>query len=175
MKVNESKLAAATELIYVSLGTVCNTDVEPFILLIEGIKAINRSAPDNRYKFLMSVGDQCHEKFQMMSKNKEIEIPSNLLIMPRVPLLDVLKRASLFITHSGQGSTADELGLGVQLDFDTMNSEAIKKACTTVLNDKSYLERAVLFSQLSRKYKGTQEANRITLEFLQNAPKIKSN
>ena len=36
---------------------------------------------------------------------------------------------------------ADELGLGVRLDFTTMNTNDIRKAIHTVLHDKSYDER----------------------------------
>ena len=200
LKVDESKLNGDLELIYVSLGTVCNTDIEPFLILIKGIKAINKSASKNRFKFLMSVGDTSFSKFQTIIKNKELEIPDNLLIMPRVPQLDVLKRASLYITHSGQGGTSesihygvpmvcipvmgdqpavayrvcDELGLGVQLDFDTFDGESLKNAAMKVLDDKSYLERTLLLSQISRKYNGTKEASRLTIEYLQAKQKIKS-
>ena len=195
LKVEDSKLAAAecAELIYVSLGTVVNREVEPFLRLIDGIKLINKSTSEKRYKFLMSVGDKTHSNIQQLTASNKLELPGNLLVMPRVPQLDILKRASLFITHSGQGGTSeaihygvpmvcipvmtdqpevayrvsDELGLGVQLNFDTFDGEAIKNAVLRVTGDKSYLERVLLYSQISRKYNGAKEATRITFEFLQ--------
>jgi MGT family glycosyltransferase len=197
LRVDDSKRAGQPKLIYASFGTLVNTDIEPFLKVIDGVKALNRSNPNNQFKFLISTGDISYANFQKMIEDKQIEIPSNLLLMPNVPQLDVLKRASLFITHSGQGSTsesihygvpmvcipvmgdqpavayrtADELGLGVQLNFDEFDGQAVKEAALTVLNEKSYLERVLLFSQISRKYQGTKEATRITIEYLHSKSK----
>lgn len=197
LRVDNSKRAGQARLVYASFGTLVNTDIEPFLKVIDGVKAINSSNPNDQFKFLISTGDISYARFLKMIADKELEIPDNLLLLPKVPQLDVLKRASLFITHSGQGSTsesihygvpmvcipvmgdqpavayrtADELGLGVQLDFDEFDGEAVKKAALTVLNDTSYLERVLLFSQISRKYQGTKEATRITIEYLQSKSK----
>ncbi len=62
---------------------------------------------------------------------------------------------------------ADELGLGVRLDFTTMNTNDIRKAIHTVLHDKSYYERMDLHSKLSRKHVGHTKGAELILEYLQ--------
>ena len=43
------------------------------------------------------------------------EIPDNVLVRPRVPQLDVLERADVFVTHGGMNSTMEALYYGVPL------------------------------------------------------------
>ena len=120
-------------------------------------------------------------------------MPQNVLLMPKVPQLDVLKRASLFITHSGQNSTSesihygvpmvcipvfgdqpsvayrvtDELGLGVRIPYDDLTPQKLHEAAAEVLNDTGYLERVLLYSKISRKYNGTQNATQKVVEYIQ--------
>jgi MGT family glycosyltransferase len=41
--------------------------------------------------------------------------PSNFIVLPRVPQLDVLQRASAFVTHGGMNSTSESLYFGVPM------------------------------------------------------------
>jgi UDP:flavonoid glycosyltransferase YjiC (YdhE family) len=49
---------------------------------------------------------------------------------------------------------ADELGLGVRLDFVDMKPEQVRNAAHTILSDKSFFLRAARFAKFSKEYKG---------------------
>ena len=66
---------------------------------------------------------------------------------------------------------ADELGMGIRLDYDSLSALKIKEALTTILDDASYLERVTLYSQISRKYDGPKIATNQIIQYLQ---KLKS-
>ena len=111
-----------------------------------------------------------------MIKKGELREQANILFVKKVPQLDVLKRASLFFTHSGQGSTneaihygvpmicipvfgykpsvayrlADKLGLGFV--YEELKANNFKEAINKILTARSYLDRVSLFYQISRKY-----------------------
>ncbi len=93
------------------------------------------------------------------------DLPSNFIVRTRVPQLEVLQRADVFITHGGMGSTmgglwygvplvvmpqmpeeaitADrvvELGLGIKLD-PAANARDIRDAVETVNADPAYRDR----------------------------------
>jgi UDP:flavonoid glycosyltransferase YjiC (YdhE family) len=63
---------------------------------------------------------------------------------------------------------ADELGLGIRLDFTKMNSNDIRKAVHTILQDKSYYERMDMHSKLTRKHAGHLNGAKLVLEYLTN-------
>ena len=145
-------------------------------------------------RLLMTCGDSVYEQLQEMAKSKRLWIPHNVLLVKKSPQLDVLKRASLFITHSGQGSTSesihygvpmvcipffgdrpsvayrvcDELGLGKRLDFDKFTAKELNECICKLLRDKSYLERCLLFSKISRKYNAPIDGAKIVFEFVQS-------
>lgn len=92
---------AGRRLIYVSLGTINNDDVGFFKMCIEAFAG--------------------RDEFVIMSTGKRIDpavfgtLPANIAIYAWVPQLDVLRRASLFVTHGGLGSVHDGLYFGVPL------------------------------------------------------------
>ena len=49
-----------------------------------------------------------------------------------------------------------------------MNSNDIRKAVHTILQERTYYERMDLHSKLSRKYVGHVNGAKLTLEYLQN-------
>ena len=193
MRVDEEFLAKRkTKLIYVAFGTLFNQDIKPYLNVIDAFNSLEQSESD-QLKLLISTGDKTYAKFQEMIKKGEYKNQDNILLMNKVPQLDVLKRASVFITHSGQGSSseamhygvpmicipvfgdqppvayraADELGLGIRLDYDKLSASIVKEALLKILNDRSYLERVSLFAQLSRKHNGPQTATKLVIQYLQ--------
>ena len=63
---------------------------------------------------------------------------------------------------------ADELGLGIRLDFTIMNSNDVRKAIHKILNNKSYYERMERYSKLSRNHSGYSNGAKLIIEHLNN-------
>jgi UDP:flavonoid glycosyltransferase YjiC (YdhE family) len=106
---------------------------------------------------------------------------SRVLLLPRAPQIEILKRASLFITHNGMNSTsesihygvpmiclpqamftdqpvvakrvADELGCGIRLK-PNCESNDIAIEIKNVIRNKQYLERTLRLTYLSRRFNG---------------------
>ena len=196
-------LRGSKKLIYASFGTVHDGDTQPYLKIIDAIKELNARAEFGDICLIVSTGKRTFELFQQLIRREETEMPEYVLLMPRVPQLSVLKRASLFITHCGQNSTsesihygvpmvcipvisdqpsvayrvADELGLGIRLSYRDFTAEHVRQAIEDIFRDNGYLERSLLYAKISRKYKGTVNASKIVIEFLQSncKKKIKTN
>lgn len=89
------------KLIYISLGSL-NTNFVDFYKTC--ITALN----DNDYYVCMSIGKKC-EVSQLG------EIPPNFFVKSFLPQLEILKRADVFITHSGFNSVNEALYFGVPM------------------------------------------------------------
>ena len=192
------------KLIYASFGTLANQDMKSFLSMIEAVRTFDQERNTcgikaSQIKLLLSVGHKSFAIFQKMIQSKELQVPENVLVLDKVPQLDVLKRAHLFITHSGQGSTseaihygvpmvclpvigdqplvayrtADELGLGIRLSVDDVNHIKIRKAIVEIFDDKSYLERSLIYAKLSEKHNGLKTATEIIMNLLENSEKSK--
>lgn len=61
---------------------------------------------------------------------------------------------------------ADELGLGVRLDFTNIRAEKIRKAMHEILGDRSYYERSKRYSELSRKHNGYLNGSKLINELI---------
>ena len=62
---------------------------------------------------------------------------------------------------------ADQLGLGIRLETETLTYEKIRNAAHTILNDKSYLIRIKRFSDISRSYDGVENIKSEIIEIIQ--------
>ncbi len=87
--------------IYISFGTVFNDKGDFYRLCLEAFADLN-------YRVVMSVGTRT----DMLDLGT---IPSNFIVKPFVPQLQILQRAALFITHSGMNSVSEGLSVGVPL------------------------------------------------------------
>lgn len=135
-----------TSVIYISLGTIVKGTLSFFKKCIEAFQNENVTV-------IMSVGKD-------FIIDKLGEIPKNFYIYNSVPQISVLKYSDIFITHGGMNSISealvqgvpmvvipfmadqptnarriDELKLGKQLNYKTVNSEILRKTTISVMND----------------------------------------
>ncbi len=110
-------------------------------------------------------------------------LPSNFIVRPLVPQLEVLKRANVYITHGGMGSVMGalwygvplvvvpqmpeqallaarvaELGLGIRLDPPDAKPEALRDAVNTVHTDPAYRNRIAEMQSAMREAGGYRRA-----------------
>lgn len=87
-------------LIYASMGTILNGRADVFRTIAAGV------AKHRGTQLVLSIGDQLDPK--------EIgPTPSNAIIVNQAPQLEVLKRASVCITHAGLNTVLESLAQGV--------------------------------------------------------------
>ena len=180
------------KLIYVSLGTVYNEIRRLYSILIEAFSNFDQLSIDiddakiklNSMQIIFSLGPSVYKHFDQLVKENKIKIPKIMHLAPSCPQLEILKRASLFITHSGMNSTSEsihyavpmlcmplngdqplnayrvaiELGLGLYFDYKTVNEIDIVKGIHRILSDSSYYARCNHYSKLSRQYIGHKNA-----------------
>jgi UDP:flavonoid glycosyltransferase YjiC (YdhE family) len=61
----------------------------------------------------------------------------------------------------------DELGFGIRLSVHNLTIKSIQDAVFTVLNEKSYSERILRYSKISRKYDGVKNSTNYCIEFIE--------
>ena len=61
---------------------------------------------------------------------------------------------------------ADELGMGISLDYAVMSPNDIYQAVHKVVNDKSYYERTDRFSKISNSYPGYLNGANLIIDLL---------
>ena len=55
------------------------------------------------------MGEQIFNRFQDMIYKDEYILPKNILLVKTAPQVELLKRASLFVTHGGMNSTSESI------------------------------------------------------------------
>jgi UDP:flavonoid glycosyltransferase YjiC (YdhE family) len=111
-------------------------------------------------------------------------------LVPFAPQLEILKRASIFLTHCGMNSTSEsiwfgvpmicmpvtvdqplvahrvskELELGILLDLNNFKIEELVKSFEKIYIDDSIQKKAFEYSQTSQKYNGNER----TIEIIKN-------
>lgn len=196
--INSSKLINRNKLIYASLGTVFNNNVFIFDKIIDSIQILNKNQSNLfNIKLLISVGKDGYLKYKNRIKYENFQLPENVTLMPNVPQIDVLERASLFITHCGMNSTSeaihyavpiiclpisadqpfvawrvtDDLKLGKMFDPLDLKADILANAIQDMLRNNSYLERMLDFSKVSRKYTASSTSAKLILEFMKDNEK----
>lgn len=121
-----------------------------------------------------------------------------ILIRARVPQLEVLKRAKVFVTHCGMNSmneaikyavpivgipiegdqpvvawrACEQLELGIRVDAGSnelmMTVEKVAEAIEKVLSLSKYSKNINEMSKVTNKYNGQLEASRILIDYLNN-------
>jgi MGT family glycosyltransferase len=87
-------------LIYASMGTILNGKVEVFRTIAAAL------ARHKDVQLVLSIGDQ-------LEPEQIGPVPSNAIIVKRAPQLELLKLASICITHSGLNTVLESLAQGV--------------------------------------------------------------
>jgi zeaxanthin glucosyltransferase len=87
-------------LIYASMGTVLNGRVEAFRTIVDAL------AKHKDLQLVLSVGDR-------VEPDQIGPAPNNAIIVKRAPQLELLKRASVCITHAGLNTVLESLAQGV--------------------------------------------------------------
>lgn len=180
------------KLIYVSLGSILNQSFKIYKTIIDSFELFDEKTNSN-LTVIVSLGKKVYDLFQDMIDNKKLQIGSNIVLVQSAPQIAVLKRASLFVTHSGMNSTSesihfgvpmvcvplgadqplvayracDELGLGVRLNFETIKPCDIFSAIQTILNDSSYRHRVKRFAEFSKMNRGADNARELIMNVLE--------
>ena len=97
------------KLIYISMGTV-NNDMMPFY------KTCISALRDTDYQVIMSVGN-------LVSIEDFKELPENISVFSHVDQIAVLKKADVFVSHSGMNSVSESLYMSVPLVMLPQTSE----------------------------------------------------
>jgi zeaxanthin glucosyltransferase len=157
-------------LIYASLGT-----------LVNGL--------DDVYKHILKAVETLEEVQVVLSVGKNISpknlgrIPSNTIVVRSAPQIELLKRASLCITHAGLNTVLESLahgvpmvaipigydqpgaatriahyGVGEFIELDDLTTKRLKRLIEEVLEDPSYRERADYFQKVISKTRGLDVA-----------------
>nr|QVK45635.1 UDP glucuronosyltransferase [Brachionus paranguensis] len=191
-----NQLTSGPKLIYMSLGTIFHSNTFIFDHFIEAIRNYDKNPAlkfkSSQFHAILSVGEQSMELFKNRISSGQLDLPKNVLIRERVPQLEVLKRAHLFITHSGMNSisetikyavpiisiplegdqqingirSCDELHLGIRLEALKTGAEVFSDTIEKVLGDEKYAKNIKEMSHISAKYNGRVEATRIIMSYL---------
>jgi MGT family glycosyltransferase len=193
----KSFLSNDSKIIYMSLGTVYNNNLFIFGTLIEAMRKLDKRS---QIKVIISMGDSGLAAFREKFANGELN-DDNILLRAKVPQLEVLKRADLFITHCGMNSASetikyavpiigvpiegdqlivsrrlcDELGIGIRLEPIKITADELADAIDRVLSDEIYREKVHELSKVSEKYNGQIEGARIIIDYLEQNEHVKSN
>jgi MGT family glycosyltransferase len=199
LNLNTRDLRKGKVLIYASLGTIFNNNYSIYQHVIDAIETFDQEPFHSNSKLkrddlslLISVGQEVYRVYEEKMLNENYILPKNVLIMPSVPQIDILKRCSLFITHAGMNSASesihfavpmicipiqvdqplvairicDELNLGKRLDIQNLSTMQLRNSIHQVLGDRSYLERILEYSKISRKYNGSAKSAAHIIEFM---------
>jgi MGT family glycosyltransferase len=126
--------------VYVSLGTIHATRPEFFMACVEAFA-------DSPAQFVLSVGRQ-------LDLGALGAIPSNFIVRPSVPQLDVLQRTDVFITHGGINSVQEGLYYGVPLilipqQFEQLlNARCVAARGAGLIIDAHFLQKPVTAARL---------------------------
>ena len=162
-------------LVYVSMGTIINDRPDFYHKCMDALKDMN-------VDIIISCGNSIDIK-------KLGALPENVKAYPYVDQLDLLSKASVFISHCGMNSVSEslymaapivlypqtkeqravarrvkEIGAGILLDDDSV--DGIKNAVEELINNISYKENAEKCCKDFRSCAGTEGA----AEFIENAP-----
>jgi MGT family glycosyltransferase len=181
------------KLIYVSMGTVPSNSLHVFEKTLKAIDELSsKMAANYKLKAIFSVGSGNLKKLEDKIGNGEIVCAENVLLCAKVPQLEVLKRADLFVTHCGMNSTSeainygvpvvcipleadqpmvakricDDLELGKRLDAKVMSVNGLVEALNEVLTNEKYKVNMVEMSKVSAKYNGLVEGRKIIENYL---------
>lgn len=162
--------------IYISLGTIINEQPEFFRACVQAFSG-------SPYTVVMSIGDK-------VAPDSLGAIPSNFIVRPFNPQLEMLQHSALFITHAGMNSVHEGLyydvplllvpqqaeqafvalrmqDLGAGLRLTAKSPDAIRQAAERVLSDPQFKQRAEALGQSLRDAGGYRRAADLVLAMVQ--------
>ncbi|MBG9767910.1 macrolide family glycosyltransferase [Bacillus vallismortis] len=165
--------------LFISMGTIFNNQKQFFNQCLEVCK-------DFDGKVVLSIGKH-------MKPSELNDIPENFIVRPYVPQLEILKRASLFVTHGGMNSTSEGLyfetplvvipmggdqfvvanqvekvGAGKALKKEQLSESLLKETIQEVMNNRAYSEKAKEIGQSLQAAGGSNKAADRILEFVKH-------
>jgi zeaxanthin glucosyltransferase len=87
-------------LVYASMGTILNGQVDVFRTIVAAV------AKNKNLQLVLSIGDQIDPK-------RIGPVPNNAIVVKRAPQLELLKRATVCITHAGLNTVLESLAQGI--------------------------------------------------------------
>lgn len=167
-------------LVYISLGTELNKSERFFRRCVEAFGSTGM-------RVVMAIGDSVRPESLG-------PVPPTMMVCRRVPQLEVLSQASLFITHGGMNSVnealfygvpmlvvpvgndqptvarrVEKLGLGEALDIRKATPDVLREAAMRVLSDRECHARLSEFRQETRNAGGNAKAVKLIVEQLDRA------
>ncbi|MCY7963327.1 macrolide family glycosyltransferase [Bacillus inaquosorum] len=165
--------------LFISMGTIFNNQKQFFNQCLEVCK-------DFDGKVVLSIGKH-------IKANELNDIPENFIVRPYVPQLEILKRASLFVTHGGMNSTSEglyfetplvvipmgadqfavgnqveKIGAGKVLKKDQLSESLLKETIQEVMNNPVYAEKAKEIGQSLKAAGGSKKAVDSILEVVKH-------
>ena len=195
---SNDKDSSSSKLIFVSLGTMFNNNQACFEKIIEAFNKFDEEEESTRsqtklkdLKIIFSLGKSLHGTFENKVKNENYKENENILLLPFAPQIEILKRASLFVTHAGMNSASeivkyavpvvaipqsadqplvakrmcDDLKFGIRLD-DAFTVELFRTSVHKILRDLSYAQSVLAFSKEVEKSNGSKIAANLILDFI---------
>jgi zeaxanthin glucosyltransferase len=157
-------------LIYVSLGTLVNGLDDVYKHILKAVELLEN------VQVVVSVGKN-------ISPENVGSIPSNTIVVRSAPQIELLKRATLCITHAGLNTVLESLaqgvpmvaipigydqpgtaariahhGVGEFIELDELTTERLRGLIEKVLQDLRYRERADYFQKVISKTRGLDVA-----------------
>jgi len=142
-------------LVYASMGTILNGQVDVFRTIVAAV------AKNKNLQLVLSIGDQIDPK-------RIGPVPNNAIVVKRAPQLELLKRATVCITHAGLNTVLESLAQGVPqlaipitydqpgvaariahkrtgvvISLDKLNADHLAVLLNEVLTDPTYRENAL--------------------------------
>jgi MGT family glycosyltransferase len=168
-------------IIYISLGTINHLNLDFYHKVFEAYEECPA-------QFILSVGH--HTDIETLG-----DIPKNFIVRNFVPQLEILQRATVFITHGGMNSVHEGLYygvpevvipqqmeqyvngkrvadvgtgvlLGTQYPYGQVTIAELRSALDTVLSDPSYIENARHYGQTLKTAGGFKQAVHLIEECL---------
>jgi zeaxanthin glucosyltransferase len=155
-------------LVYASMGTILNGRLDVFRAIVAGL------AKHKDLQLVLSVGDQ-------VDPEQIGRVPNNAIIVKRAPQLELLKQASVCITHAGLNTVLESLAQGIPqvaipVTYDQpgvaariahkQTADHLSTLLNKVLNDPTYRDNARKLKEAIAKANGLSVAADLVEECL---------
>lgn len=166
-------------IVYIAMGTMLPRFAKKIY------KRVIQAFKNEEVSVIMAIGDE-------LDSSDLGEIPSNVHVYAKVPQVEVLEHANLFITHGGMNSVNEgihskvpmvvgpivndqpaiaeqitALNIGKRVDLKKAKAEDIREAAFEVLNDETILKNIEKVGQEMVDLKGNEAAVETILEYME--------